>query len=146
MTHLTLGLGILISAYVLKPLYLTTTVFREGAVYNREYLFRQHLAELALVVGVICAWLIFRQYRSARFASSDAAKWTLRLGVWASLAISFLYWCTFTPGLAYLFYPLSALGLIKVLGVQWPQLLANALVFAGVLWILLAAAGKPREA
>jgi hypothetical protein len=145
MTHLTLGLGILISAYVLKPLYLGF-LFREGGVVNQAFLFRQHLGELALVVSLICSWLIVRQYRPAQFSSPDAAKWTLRVGVWASLAMSFLYWCTFTPGLAYLFYPLSRLGVMEVLSVRWPQILANALVFAGLLWVLLAAAAKPREA
>lgn len=145
MTHLTLGLGILISSYVLKPLYLGM-LFREGRVVDQGFLLRQHLGELALIVGLICSWLIVRQYRADQFAHSDAAKWTLRVGVWASLAMSFLYWCTFTPGLAYLFYPLTRLGLMEVLSVRWPQLLANALVFAGVLWVLFAAAGKSREA
>jgi hypothetical protein len=145
MTHLTLGLGILISAYVLKPLYLGL-LFREAAVLNQELLLRQHLGELALFAGLICSWLIVRRYRAAQFAFSQPASWTLRVGVWASLAITFLYWCTFTPGLAYLFYPLSRLGLIQVLSVRWPQLLANALVFAGVLWVLFATAGRAREA
>jgi hypothetical protein len=146
MKHLTLGLGIVISAYVLKPLYLAF-LFREGSVINPELLFRQHLGELSLFVGLVCAWLIVRHHSNTRFSHVQPATWILRLGVWASLAISFLYWCTFVPGLAYLFFPLSRLGVMQVLGVRWPSIVANALVFGGVLWVLLAAArSKEREA
>lgn len=145
MTHLTLGLGILVSAYVLKPLYLNL-LFRERQVVDQAFLFKQHLGELALVVGLICAWLVVRRYRPIEVAAPAAARWTLRVGVWASLAMSFLYWCTFTPGLAYLYYPLTRLGLMEVLSVHWPRMLANALVFVGFVWVLLAAAAKAREA
>jgi hypothetical protein len=147
MKHLTLGLGILISAYLLKPVYLVGFLFREGSVLNPEYLFKHRLGELSLFVGLFCGWLIVRHFSKMRVSDPHVATWILRLGVWLSLTISFLYWCTFVPGLTLLNHPLSKLGVMQVLEVQWPLMLANTLVLGGVLWILLAtAAGKVGEA
>jgi len=139
MRHFTLGLGIVISAYVLKPLY-HSLLLGGGAVINPAFLLKQHLGELSLLVGIFAAWYVGQRLAlQARFPHPIPGYRVLKVGVWCSLFLSFMYWCSFVPFLVFIWLFLSGLRVTYLLQFLWPSIAANALVLYGIARALLAA-------
>src|SRR5690606_14410933 len=137
MWHVALGLGILITAFVLKPFYFSV-FFQSGMTVNADYYRMQKMAEICLAVGLVIGWYLERRLAlKTRLPHPVPGYWALKTGVW----MFFLVWVISIASrtIPYAVYWIGAFPSRYLIQSQLPGVMAIALVLYGLARVFLCA-------
>ena len=141
MWHVALGMGILITNIILKPLYFSLAL-QPGMTVDNNYYRLQLVAELCLLVGLAIAWFIERRLAlKARIPGPAPGYWALKVGVWAFLVI----WAAFLASrtIPYAVYLIGVFPSRYLIQSQIPTVIANGLILYGLARTFLASKPLP---
>lgn len=142
MWHVALGMGILISHIILKPLYFYFSLALQPDM-TVGYSYRLQLfAELCLLVGLAIAWFIERRLAlKARIPAPVPGYWALKVGVWVFLVV----WATFLVSrtIPYAVYFIGAFASRYLIQSQIPAVIATGLILYGLARTFLASRPLP---
>jgi len=138
MIHFTLALGILVTAIVLKPLYLALLFALEINANIGLFHRMQLLGELLLILGLLFAWAVVRlAHLNRRLPTPVPGGFAITAGVWAFFAVLLVTLISrLVPHAVYL---IAAFPIKYVLDSLFTSVVINTVLLFGIGVALLAA-------
>jgi hypothetical protein len=140
MWHVALGMGILITNVILKPVYFSLA-FQSRMTVGDSYRL-QLFAELCLLVGLAIAWFIERSLAlKARIPAPVPGYWALKVGVWVFLMV----WATLLAirTVPYAVYVIGVFPSRYLIQSQIPAAIASGFILYGLARTFLASRPLP---